>query len=197
LAKLTPALKALAVFFEIDPFDISAAARMSPDRAPEKKADYARLISRLSRQECDEFLLKIASGEPGATAALRRKLLSFEKQDPVEQTNPRTFGELVQASQVLRQSEARRHAKQERMKHIAEMQALATREAQTWQQVEALLQEYSARNYDAATGLLSQLQQLSEFQGTQANFAVRVRELSGRFKSRTALIDRWKRRGWV
>jgi hypothetical protein len=78
------------------------------------------------------------------------------------------------------------------------MQELAKREAQTWQETENLLQIGStARNYDDATALLSKLQQLSEFQGTQTNFKTRVRELGERYKKRTALIERWKKKGWI
>jgi hypothetical protein len=78
------------------------------------------------------------------------------------------------------------------------MQGLAKREAQTWQEVENLLRSgYTARNYDDATGLLSKLQQLSEFQGTQADFKIRVQDLSERYKKRIALIERWKKKGWI
>jgi hypothetical protein len=198
LKQLTPPLKALAGFFEIDPFLISAASEQSPDLTPLGQADFAPLISRLSRQECDELLLKIVNAEPGAVTALRKKLLSFEKPAPNAETNPRTFGELLETAEKLRQAESRRQAERRRKKHIAEMQELAKREAQTWQEIENLLQSgYTARNYDDATALLSRLQQLSEFQGTESDFIIRVRELGERYKKRTALIDRWQKQGWI
>jgi hypothetical protein len=156
------------------------------------------LISRLSRRECDEFLFKIANGEVGAVTALRQKLLSFEKPVSRVETNPRTFGGMLETAEKLRQAEARRQAEEKRKKHIAEMQELAKRETQTWQEVENLLQSgYTARIYDDATALLNKLQQLSEFQGTQANFKIRMRDLSERYKKRTALIERWKKKGWI
>jgi hypothetical protein len=198
LKKLTPPLKAFADFFEIDPFLISAASERSPDLTPLQQADFAPLISRLTRQECDEFLLKIVNAEPGAITALRKKLLSFGKSTPRVETNPRTFGELLKNAEELRQAESRRKAEEKRKKHIAEMQQLAKREAQTWQEIENLLESgYTARNYDDATALLSKLQQLSEFQGTQANFITRVREWGERYKKRPALIERLKKKGWI
>jgi len=198
LKKLTPPLKAFADFFEIDPFLISAASEQSPDLTPLQQADFAPLISRLTRQECDEFLLKIVNTEPGAVTALRKKLLSFEKSLPRVETTPRTFGELLETAEKLRQAESRRQAAENRKKHIAEMQELAKREAQTWQEIENLVQSgYTASNYEYATTLLSKLQQLSEFLGTQANFITRVRELGERYKKRTALIDRLKKKGWI
>jgi hypothetical protein len=198
LKQLTPPLKALADFFEIDPFLISAASERSQNLTPLQEADFAPLISRLTRQECDEFLLKIVNAEPGAITALRKKLFSFEKSTPRVETNPRTFGELLKNSEKLREAESRRQAAENRKKHIAEMQELAKREAQTWQEIENLVQSgYTASNYEYATTLLSKLQQLSEFQETQANFMTRVRELGERYKKRTALIDRLKKKGWI
>ena len=78
------------------------------------------------------------------------------------------------------------------------MQELAKHEARTWQEIENLLQTgTTARNYEDATALLSRLQELSEFQGPQAGFMVRVRELGERYRRRPALIERWKKKGWI
>ena len=92
LKQLTPPLKVFADFFEIDPFLISAASEHSPSLSPLQKADFSPLISRLPRQECDEFLLKFANSEPGAGTALRKKLLSFEKQNHTIKTRKRRLG---------------------------------------------------------------------------------------------------------
>ncbi|MGB7874256.1 MAG: hypothetical protein WBL25_07715, partial [Anaerolineales bacterium] len=70
--QLTPPLNAFMDFFEIDPFLVAAAAELSPSLSPAQQVDFAPLISRLTRQECDEFLLKIVNTEPGAVAALRK-----------------------------------------------------------------------------------------------------------------------------
>lgn len=198
LKQLTPPLNAFMDFFEIDPFLVAAAAELSPSLSPSQQADFAPLISRLTRPECDEFLLKIVNSEPGAVASLRNKLSSFEKPKPSMQSNPRTFGELLEAAERLHRAEAKRQADEKRKKHIAEMQELAKREVQTWQDVENTLKSgYSASNYDYATTLLDKLQQLAEFQGTQSNFDVRLRALVEEYKGRSALIGRWKKKGWV
>lgn len=198
LKQLTPPLKTFADFFEIDPFLISAASERSPDLSPLQQADFTPLISSLTRQECEEFLLKILNAEPGAVAALRKKLLLFGKSTPSVGPNPRTFGELLDTAEKLRQAEFRHQAEEKRKKHIAEMQELEEHEAQTWQEIENLLQTGSAaRNYEYATNLLSKLQQLSEFQGTHAKFMIRVRDLSDRYKKRPALIERLKKKGWI
>ena len=198
LKQVTPPLNAFMDFFEIDPFLVAAAAELSPSLSSTQQADFAPLISRLTRQECDEFLLKIVNAEPGAVAVLRKKLSSFEKPKPSIQSNPRTFGELLKAAEKLQQAESKRQAEEGRKKHIAEMQELAKREAQIWQDVEKTLESgYTARNYDYATTLLGRLHQLAEFQGTQTGFNVRLRALVEKYKGRSALIGRWKKKGWV
>jgi hypothetical protein len=56
---------------------------------------------------------------------------------------------------------------------------------------------YTASNYDHATNLLDKLHQLAGFQGTQNNFDARVKLLVEKYKAHTALMGRWKRKGWV
>jgi len=199
LKQMTPPLNAFMDFFDINPFLVAAAAELSPNLSSStQRADFALQISRLTRQESDEFLFKIVNSEPGAVASLRKKLSSFEKPKPSIQSNPRTFGELLEAAERLRRAEAKRQASEERKKHVAEMQELAKREAKSWQDVRNLIQSgYAASKYDEATALLVKLQQLAEFQGTESNFEVRLRALMVEYKGRSALIGRWKKKGWV
>ncbi len=114
------------------------------------------------------------------------------------QTGSRTYGELLETAEKLSKAEFERQEAQRRQKHIAEMQELAKREAQTWQEVETTLASgYTPIKYDYATTLLSKLQQLAEFQGTQSGFNVRLRPLVKKYKGRGALMDRWKQKGWI
>jgi len=198
LKQLTPPLNAFIEFFEIDPFLVAAAAELSPSLPSTQQTDFAPPISRLTRQECDEFLLKIVNTEPGAVAELRNKLSLFEKPKPNIQSNSRTFGDLLRTAEKLRQDELNRRAEERRKKHVAEMQELAKREAKSCQDVENLIQSgYAASNYDEATSLLVKFQQLAEFQGTQSNFDIWLQALEDEYKGRSALIGRWKKKGWV
>jgi len=91
-----------------------------------------------------------------------------------------------------------RQAEAKHKKHIAEMQELANHEAQTWQDVKNVIESgYTARNYDDATALLDKLQQLAELQGTQAGFSLHLQALVAKYKARSALMGRWKKKGWV
>jgi uncharacterized caspase-like protein len=93
----------------------------------------------------------------------------------------------------------KRQAEAAQQKHIAEMKALAAREAQVWRKIESLLDtgRKIASVYDEATVLLEKLEQLAEFQDTRGSFQVRLHELGQKYASRPSLISRWKKRGWV
>ena len=53
----------------------------------------------------------------------------------------------------------------------------------------------SEYQYDEVTSQLMQLKQLAKFQDTQDVFQTRMQELRVRYKTRSALIGRWDRKG--
>jgi len=199
LKKLSPPLQNFVQVFEIDPFLVQAAAEESPDPKKALTVDYHELIGRLPREECDDFLARLAEGDPGVGLALRKRLSAFLPQERPQQAGRRTIHQLLQRAKQLEKAEKKRQAEAARQKHIAEMKALAAREAGVWQQVETLLdtRRKIASVYDEATALLERLKQLSEFQDTRDVFQARLHQLAQKYASRPSLIDRWKKRGWV
>ena len=134
----------------------------------------------------------------GRLPPLRKRLLSFEKPTTAPQPGSRSYGQLLKTAEKLSKAEFERQEVQRRAKHTAEMQEFAKREAQTWLDAEKTLASgYTALNYDYATTLLDKLRQLAQFQGTQPGFNIRLSALAEKYKGRGALIDRWKKKGWV
>ncbi len=199
LKKLSVGLQTSVRMFEIDPFLVQAAAEASPERKATAAADYRQLISRLPPDERDDFLVRLAEGDPGAGLALRKRLAAFMPQERLEPGRLRTVAQLLERAKELKQAEQRRQAEDKRKKHAADMKALAAREEQTWQQVHDLLEKGRkiASVYDEATAILSQLQQLAEFEGRPASFRARLAPLAQKYASRPSLTERWRRRGWV
>ncbi len=199
LKRLSPPLQNFVQVFEIDPFLVQAAAEASPDLKGSLSVDYRELISRLPRAECNDFLARLAEGDPGVGLALRKRLSAFLPQEHPQPAGRRTIQRLLWRAEELENAEKKRRAEAARQKHIAEMKALAAREAGVWQQVEVLLDtgRKIASVYDEATALLEKLKQLSEFQDTRDFFQARVHQLAQKYASRPSLIDRWKKRGWV
>jgi hypothetical protein len=199
LKKLSPPLQNFVQVFEINPFLVQAAAEASPDLKKTLALDYRTLISRLSQDERADFLIRLAEGDPGAGLALRKRLNAFLPQERSHAAKPRTIQQLLQRAKELEQAAQKRRAEEARKKHVAEMKALAAREAQAWQQVDSLLAKGRkiASVYDEATGILERLKQLSEFQDRRDDFRARVRQLAQKYGSRPSLIERWRHRGWV
>jgi len=69
LNELNRPLRTFMDAFEVDPFLVSVAAKRSPSLVPLKETAFDLAISKLSRQEADEYLLKVANAAPGAVAA--------------------------------------------------------------------------------------------------------------------------------
>jgi hypothetical protein len=199
LKKLCLALQNFVQVFEIDPFLVQAAAEASSDLKKDLTIDYRELVGRLPRAECDNFLARLAEDDPGVRLALRKRLGEFLPQERTQPARRRTIQQLLQRARQLEKAEKKRQAEDARQKHIAEMQALATRESQVWQQVETLLdtERKIASVYDEATALLEKLKQLAEFQDTREVFLERLHQLAQKYTSRPSLIDRWKKRRWV
>jgi hypothetical protein len=199
LKKLSPSLQNFVQIFVIDPFLVQAAAEASPDLKKALAIDYRELIERLPRAECDDFLARLAEGDPGVGLVLRKRLGAFLPQERPQPAGRRTIQQLLQRAEQLEKAEKKRQAETARQKQIAEMKALAAREAQVWNQVEVFLDtgRKIASVYDEATELLEKLRQLADFQDTQDSFLSRLHRLAQKYASRPSLIDRWQKRGWV
>jgi uncharacterized caspase-like protein len=186
--------------FDIDPFLIQAAAEASPELRNPQNIDYREWIARLPDKDCDDFLTRLDEGDPDVGMALRKRLGEFIPHDqPLQAAGKRTLGELLLRARQLKEAENKRMAEEARLKHIAEMKALAKREPQVWQEVDRMLEngQKIASVYDQATALLESLQKLSEFQDTRNVFQARVHQLAERYGSRPSLIKRWQKQGWV
>jgi hypothetical protein len=200
LKQLSPALQNFIQVFEINPFLVQAAAEASLDLKNPQSVNYSDLIAHLSRSECDDFLIRLAEGDPGASMALRKRLNAFLPQDKsLQAAGKRTLPQLVHRARQIEKEEVLHQADVARKKHIAEMKALARRESEVWEEVDSILENgaQTAAVYNQATALLEQLKQLSEFQNTGELFLSQVRQLAEKFAPRPSLMKRWNQRGWL
>jgi hypothetical protein len=93
----------------------------------------------------------------------------------------------------LRHGAKQRAAKAAEARRIQELQAFAPREAETWRDVVALIEEKKPASYDKAVALLLKLRDLAEYQGRMADFQTQVVGLQERYANRPALRDRLQR----
>jgi hypothetical protein len=195
LNQLTPVLSRFIDVFDLDPILVKAAAEASPKILSSQEHDYGVLVSKLSRNDCDDFLTRLANGETGVDHALRKKLMSFIRQKPTKQKEHRSIGELLRKQEEFHEAEKKRKAEAAQRTHIAKMESLAQYGPEMWAEIDRLLVSYTAKVYDEVTSQLIQLKQLANFQGTQDAVKTRMGELRVRYKTRHALMDRWDQKG--
>jgi hypothetical protein len=197
LQKPTPALQRLAQFFDIDLHLIESAAAASPAITP-AVSDKAmqQAIAQLTREECNEFLFRLAQGKAGLGLTLKHKLRGILKTSPSPKDSPgRPMRELLRGARRLREQAAQRQREEAEKRRIEELKKLAKREAQAWPEVETLIQRGQAKAYDEAVGQLLKLRELAEFQNTQADFRQRMNQVRERYQNRHSFIKRLERVG--
>ena len=196
LQKLTPSLKHFAEFFNIDEHHIQSAATASPPKGTSVSDRALRTaIQNLSREEADDYLLRLAQGEAGLSLALKHRLKSQMKNPAAPHpTTRRTAQAIFQAAERLAAQETIRKNVEAEEKRVEGLRKLARREPQVWEEVEATLGKGHGQ-YALAVAQLTQLRDLADFQKTRAEFNRRLRDLRARYASRRAFVERLNRAG--
>lgn len=200
LNDLSPSLQHFINVFDANEYLVQAAAERSQNLSKSPEVNYREAVLRLSRLECDDFLVNLLEGKPGTVAKLRKRLTDFSPQQEAEPyEKSRSVQQLEHRAYQIKKAEEIRLAEEARQKHIAEMEALALREEQAWAEVDALIANGRklASVYEQATAQLKKLNQLAEFQQTYPEFKLRIQALAEKYARRNALIGRWRREGWV
>ena len=189
LRRLSPALKRFLDLFDVSPSLVAAAAEVSPELV-EIETDFRPLAAQLSREECDGFLCRFARGDTDAGMELNKRLLSLMPCRPAAQAVRLSIGELLKRADAIENARKRRRIIEEaRRKHTAEMEA-ASRESETWQEVEALVGLKQPKHYETVVQLLTKLKELSEFRELKADYRQRLNTLCERYRNRPGL--KWR-----
>ena len=192
LGNLTPALESFVELFGVDEDWIRVAAEQSPEgKQTMPGEELQRSIARLSAEEKDAFLLRLAQGELHLELALRKRLREIagpSRPAQVSRATRRTVGQLLAEVERRRELERKRRAKEAERKRIRELEALAGREAAVWQEVDALIEQKKSKSYKEAIQLLLKLRDLAEYKGRAAGFQERLREIREQYGGRSALM---------
>jgi hypothetical protein len=122
---------------------VQVAAEASGQRQAESQDWLHQAISRLSREERDDFLLRLAQREVSLSAKLNRRLRQVAPLPEREASPRRTVGQLVRETEERREREHRRRGAEAEAQRIRELKALAQRESETWTEVLALIEHTS------------------------------------------------------
>jgi hypothetical protein len=195
LKALSPALHTFVDFLGIDETLIQVAAEASRDPNGQPEGWLRRALSQLPAAERDAFLLRLAQGEPHLSSALHRRLRQTLPLPEEEMPPRRTVGQLRRAAEERRARQRRQQAEEAEARHIEELEALARREAETWAEVEALIEQMQARPYDEAVQLLVRLRGLARYQGEEPIFQQRLNAIHEQYSRRSALLRRLRDAG--
>jgi hypothetical protein len=214
LGKLTGSLRRFAEFLRID-FDLIAVAAERSDArvlAQPSREEWAAWIHRLSDDEKEELLLRVAEGRD---PHLRGELLQRFQHDQAAESRSedgaasgerRTVGDLLAAAERHAEERRRREeerqaaerARREREQAIARaafLDNLQGREPEIWQRVEALIATKRPTDYDQAVIFLVDLRDLAARRGRDAEFRTRIRDLRERHALKVSFLARLDRAG--
>ena len=208
LAKLPAPLQSLAHFLGLDGDLIKAAAERSPNlsAASPSRAKLAAWIAAMPEAEKNAFLLGMAEDNDSCS---RNDLLRRFNQHclpPIsraerEDSQPRTVSQIMAVAQSHATRRIRREAerkaaeqeKQERSRTAARLQyldKLAGREAQIWEQVDALAQTKQPNNYDRAVSHVVDLRDLAARRGQQVHFDSALERLRMNHRAKPTFLRR-------
>lgn len=193
LGQLSPTLQSLVQFLGIDEAMVAVAAQKSARRKKEK-LQLEIWIEKLPLAEQQDFLVRLSRGEKNLSLLLNRRLQELategEPRKPSTDTGQRTISELIKAAEMWRQQkeEEERHKAEEARR--LQMETLATRENQVWDEVEALIEEKKTKSYDKAVVLLENLRELANYQGELKRYQVRIAEIEQTYSNRPSLLGR-------
>jgi len=199
LKELSAPLAEFVRFFQLDAFLVQAAAQASEPFRPAPVPALEALIARLSRAECDAFLCRLAEGEPLLALKFNRRLqeLAGPPARPQAAATRRTWAELRETAERLRQAEAHRQQAEAEAKRVKDLQDFAPRAPQAWRDAQLLIEEKKARPYDEAVALLVKLRDLAVFQNRPAEFEACLSSLQAQPAGRPAFQERLRKAGLV
>jgi hypothetical protein len=193
LGQLSPALAAFVRFLDIDEALLAVAAQHS-EQLRQESLQLEPWIAQLPAAEQHDFLVRLSRGEPNLSLLLRRRLqeLAMETQPHTQEakTGRRTIAVLQEAAAVWRQQQQAAEQRQAALAHQRHLEALAAREPQVWQEIEALLEEKKASAYDSAVKLLRDLRDLATSRGEAVGFQQRMADIERTYSNRSALLRR-------
>jgi hypothetical protein len=197
LNELSPALETFVQLFEVDQALLRVAAETSVGREPLPEAWIEQGLARLSRQECERYLLRLVQGELHLSVALLSRLRELVGRPTAESgmAPRRTVGCLLAETERRQEEERRRQAEAAERKRLQELDALAKREAEKWQEVEDLIEQRTGNAYDEAVQLLVRLRELAIHKGQEAAFEHRIDQIGEQYNRRSALLRRMRRVG--
>ena len=204
LGELSASLEAFAGFLRIDADLIAAASERSAEVDDSVlDREIRRWIGVLAEDNKTELLVRCAAGDALQVRAelLRRFRHDRPAPEAVDPWGPRTVAEITAAAERLSGERRRREAeiaaqqrarreREEAARREAYLDALAGREAESWHEVDTLIESRKPKAYDEAVRLLEDLRELGSRDGREADAEARIAGLCEQHARKSSFIAR-------
>ena len=185
-------LRAFIDFFNIELELVRAAASFSADYAV-PKLDIKQGLSRLSDEEKETFLRKLAEGVPNLHQELVKRLreLLADNASKPESSIPSVttiLQRVDEATQAIEQEEV--------AKLNAYLDDLASRESKLWNEIYFLISQKRVKPYEEAIKHLVELEKLAERDETMADFNAKIQDIYKQYPTLRGLHSRMSYKGF-
>ena len=199
LNSLSASLSTLAEFFDLDAYFLAAAAENSPPSPAAMTSDaLTPALAQLTRAECEDYLRRLLQGDGQVAWALRQRLLEIVGKPAISVSpSQRTASEVIQRAEELAEAERRRRQDELEKRHHDFLVAMAPRQKQLWQEVEAYIEKRYASAYGDAVYRLRNLREIAAMENKSDEFQRKLNELHDRYARYHALIRRLNEVGLV
>lgn len=179
LDTLNGGLKSLVELLDIDKEILSVAAKESVRTGVERELDVKGLIQHLSDREKEDFLVRLAQGEPLLSVRLLKRLqeLSKSPEKVLTKVRKRTIGAIFREAEHIKQKRKeteRRKREADRLKKLTKFEA---KESQLWEDVYRHISEKNPKAYDVAVAILRDLIMLAKHKDKQEEYEQTVRHI--------------------
>jgi len=208
LRQLSPALQKLVEFLRIDSDVLEVAAARSAARGEIESipGDQQEWIRNLPGPDKDALLLRLLADEERSLKLEMLRRFQRETAPPVAlasnlSSGTRTVVEILsearQRAETRRREAAERRAKEQARRdrekaaaRAAHLDDLATRQDQTWRQIESLIDRKRPAEYDQAVTYLKDLHDIALRSQTPEPFALRLGELRTRHAKKVSFLHK-------
>lgn len=195
LSQLSAPLSAFAELWQINPYLIQVAARDSTKPPSVSDHSFKLAIQKLSRDECESFLMRLAQGEANLNVTLKQRLHAILNNTSLHNTPQRTIKQLLADAQQQERRVKLEQKQQAEIHRRKELESLVNQEDYLWQQVDSLIAKKQVKPYEEAVQILVNLQDLASYQHKQDAFSLQMQRIYKQYSRLSGLLRRLRKAG--
>lgn len=175
---------------------VEAAAVGSGD-IEEDKFNIEELLAKLSEEEKNDFLVRLAHQEVNLSVVFLQRLKQFLPKKATKSGKRRTVKEIAFLASEIRANRLEEERKENERKALAKLAKTYKDQNHLWKETAYLLSLRTAKGYDDATKNLEDLYDAARHYNDLANYQLKLHETIDGYKNSTAFMKRIKHLPYV